>query len=310
MLARRCDAEFGGTECFMRDFDPNIDYYEVLQVHPRAHREVIKRAYHTIMATLQGHPDLGGSHEAAIHLNQAYAVLSDEDTRKAYDAARRFSMGTGSGTASSLRAAPPRGSTPRVHQPSAVRPASPPRHAEHTTIYCPHCGTRNRLHHGVDARMALCGKCRRPLQRADNPIPNGDAHHREIKLHRRMDRELTRHGELRLHPLHVPRGKSLHCLRCHHEWPALSGNGLPERCPRCRSQWWSDFRVFLCRFCRERFSSNTLIVVPHTEITLWPWPYWLFPACPACGKSHWHHDCEAHPLRGVLNLFSGALREE
>jgi len=294
----------------MPDFDPDIDYYEVLQVHPRAHREVIKRAYHTIMATLQGHPDLGGSHEAAIRLNQAYAVLSNENTRRAYDTASRFGMKVSPDMAFSSRTSSPRASTPRAQQPPPIRPGTSPRASEHMTIYCPHCGTRNRLRRGVDPHMAACGKCRRPLQAADKPVPNGDAHHREIRLHRHMDRELARHGELRLRPLHAPRGKSLHCLRCRHTWPAPSGNGLPERCPRCHSQWWSDFRIFLCRFCRERFSSSSLIVVPRTRIMLWPWPYWLYHRCPACGKSHWHNDCEINPLRGLLNLFSGVMREE
>jgi len=147
------------------------------------------------------------------------------------------------------------------------------------------------------------------LQRADPALLSGDARHREIRLQRRMERELARHGEIRLHPVRVPHGKQLHCLRCRHAWPAPSGGGLPERCPHCRSRLWSDFRLFRCRFCRERFNSSALIVTPHTGIACWPWPYWVYPACPACGKSHWHLDCEQHPLRGLLNLFNGLLPE-
>ncbi len=73
----------------MPSFNPEVDYYAILQVHPNAHLEVIKRAYRTIIGLLQSHPDLGGSHEQAVQVNEAYAVLSDASTRKAYDDARR-----------------------------------------------------------------------------------------------------------------------------------------------------------------------------------------------------------------------------
>ena len=176
-------------------------------------------------------------------------------------------------------------------------------------VYCPHCGTRNRLRRGADVRETVCGKCRQPLVRPVAAVRDEEPPH-EIRLQRRMDRELTRHGEIHLHPVHAPHGKRLQCLRCHYEWMSQNGNGMPARCPNCHSRRWSDFRLFRCRHCRERFRSTALIVVPYLSLSFWPWPYWVFPACPACGKSHWHLDCEIHPLRGVMNLFSGALREK
>ena len=39
-------------------FDPSVDYYAILQVHPQAHQEVVKRAYHTLLGVLQAHPVL------------------------------------------------------------------------------------------------------------------------------------------------------------------------------------------------------------------------------------------------------------
>lgn len=287
----------------MADFDPDIDYYEILQVHPRAHREVIKRAYRTIMAMLQGHPDLGGDHEAAVRVNQAYAVLSNAEIRKAYDAARQARKGGG------RTAAPP----PRAPGTDAARPEgsrAPGADAARLAVaYCPHCGTRNRLRHGAELSRMKCGKCGKPLERPAAAAFGTRAHPREIRLQRRMERELARHGEIHLHPVHVPRGKRLECRRCHYEWTSLNGNGLPARCPRCRSRLWSDFRLFRCRHCHERFTSTALIVIPFLSLAFWPWPYWVFPVCPACGQPHWHIDCELHPLRGVLNLFSGAMRE-
>src|SRR5579864_1086898 len=69
-------------------FRPEVDYYEVLQVHPRASAEMVKKAYRTLMGEMGGHPDLGGDEERAKLLNEAYAVLGDPDLRRAYDQAR------------------------------------------------------------------------------------------------------------------------------------------------------------------------------------------------------------------------------
>ena len=41
------------------------DYYEILQVHPKASLAVIKKAYRTLMLELGNHPDRGGDSETA-----------------------------------------------------------------------------------------------------------------------------------------------------------------------------------------------------------------------------------------------------
>jgi curved DNA-binding protein CbpA len=69
-------------------FRPEIDYYEILQVHPRASPEIVKKAYRTLMGEMRAHPDLGGDVERAKLINEAYRVLGDEDLRRAYDRAR------------------------------------------------------------------------------------------------------------------------------------------------------------------------------------------------------------------------------
>ena len=69
-------------------FRPEIDYYEVLQVHPRASAEMVRKAYRTLMGEMGGHPDLGGDEERAKLINEAYSVLGDPDVRRAYDQAR------------------------------------------------------------------------------------------------------------------------------------------------------------------------------------------------------------------------------
>jgi curved DNA-binding protein CbpA len=62
------------------------DYYEVLQVHPRAEPEVIRAAYRTLARKY--HPDHGGDPRRMIALNDAWDVLGDPALRAAYDASR------------------------------------------------------------------------------------------------------------------------------------------------------------------------------------------------------------------------------
>lgn len=59
------------------------DFYEILQVHPKASSEVIKRAYMTLMQ--RNHPDRGGDVDLAQRINRAYAVLMDTQKRAQYD---------------------------------------------------------------------------------------------------------------------------------------------------------------------------------------------------------------------------------
>lgn len=60
-----------------------IDYYEILQVHPKADHEVIDKAYKALI--FKHHPDRGGDAERARLLNLAYEVLSEPARRASYD---------------------------------------------------------------------------------------------------------------------------------------------------------------------------------------------------------------------------------
>lgn len=61
------------------------NFYRLLHVQPEAPTEIVTACYRTMMSKLRLHPDLGGDHEAAALINQAYAVLSDPGRRKQYD---------------------------------------------------------------------------------------------------------------------------------------------------------------------------------------------------------------------------------
>jgi hypothetical protein len=67
------------------------DYYEVLQINPRADAETIRRIYRIMAARL--HPDntQTGNLERFLNLKKAFEVLSDPEQRAAYDASRQSS---------------------------------------------------------------------------------------------------------------------------------------------------------------------------------------------------------------------------
>ena len=64
-----------------------LDYYRILQVHPRAEKEVLNAAYRKLASKY--HPDVSQISDAAERMkliNIAYEVLSDPIKRAAYDA--------------------------------------------------------------------------------------------------------------------------------------------------------------------------------------------------------------------------------
>jgi curved DNA-binding protein CbpA len=64
-----------------------IDYYKILQVDPEAHIDVVRAAYR-VLARMY-HPDVeGGTSDKMIALNNAWAVISDDKMRTAYDRSR------------------------------------------------------------------------------------------------------------------------------------------------------------------------------------------------------------------------------
>lgn len=111
------------------------DYYEVLQVHPKASPLMVKKAYRTLLLA-GAHPDLGGSKLDTQLLTEAYNVLSDPDKRLAYDQRRVGGR------------------------------------AAATTILisvCPHCGVFNRVRSETKLLVARCGKCGQTIGKPKTP---------------------------------------------------------------------------------------------------------------------------------------------
>lgn len=71
----------------VRKFDASRDYYRVLGVKEDASKDDVNRAYRS--EARKRHPDGGGSDEEMKSLNEAHDILSDPETRRAYDAERR-----------------------------------------------------------------------------------------------------------------------------------------------------------------------------------------------------------------------------
>lgn len=76
-----------------------VDYYEALQVHPKAEQEVIEKAYKALI--FKYHPDRGGDLETAKDITSAYYILSDPARRSEYDR-QRASVSSGAQSSSSV----------------------------------------------------------------------------------------------------------------------------------------------------------------------------------------------------------------
>lgn len=78
----------------------SADLYEILQVHPAAHPEVIQAAYRRLAQIY--HPDRNPAPDASermAEINAAYAVLNDPQQRAAYDRQRAGGGNSRDGTA-------------------------------------------------------------------------------------------------------------------------------------------------------------------------------------------------------------------
>lgn len=92
------------------------DFYEVLQVSPRAEPEVLRAAYRVLARKY--HPDHGGDARKMITLNDAWDVLGDPVRRAAYDASR---------AAPDATAARPAGQSATTGSVANERPSAPQR---------------------------------------------------------------------------------------------------------------------------------------------------------------------------------------
>jgi len=254
-----------------KEFDPKLDYYAVLQVHPTATGAVIRSAYRVILKDLQVHPDLGGDHEQAVLINEAYRILSNTELREAYDRARGRNA-------------------------EAAAKSPPPGSPSYRYVHCPSCGRRNRLALGLASSKAVCGACQAKLTgaggRGTPTKASGDNH---LRLSQTLYQELLAKGEVELRVEKLPRGGKIICRRCHRVWTAQVRGPVNRYCPACGASDWNALRLFKCRHCGQEFTSQSL----HRE------PYLLHAVCPACRKPQWHAGREAGLFSGLFRFIKG-----
>ncbi|MGZ8530003.1 MAG: DnaJ domain-containing protein [Candidatus Binatia bacterium] len=143
------------------------NYYIILRVQHNASVDTIKASYRTLMVTMKMHPDLGGDHDVAAQINEAYAVLKDESKRVKYDrlyllqriqAAQTAARERAKRTANSAGARPAAGST--------GRPSPAPQAREGKAGQCPYCNAALPKLIRPDMR---CERCRSPLYASPKP---------------------------------------------------------------------------------------------------------------------------------------------
>ena len=247
----------------MPEYDPHIDYYEVLQVHPRATSAVVRSAYRVILRELGAHPDLGGREDFAALLNRAYRVLSDPELRAEYDGAR-------------LLAAPRGEERIEVEQ----------------ILACPSCGRSNRLALGRDARRTPCSYCGAYLH-APAASVQPERTENVFGLPSEEYQRLCEESQLDRRPDTAASGEALRCRFCGNEWTATRPGRPLRLCPTCGRRDWQAFRLLKCRVCGHEWRSGLV----------GSWAYRDHPRCPSCSAERWNSYCASHPLRWFLGLL-------
>jgi len=128
----------------------NRNYYQILHVQQDAPVEVIRSSYRTIMQRLKMHPDLGGDHEEAAVVNQAYAVLTHAEKRAKYDEALLASENDESIDTSRKRKTQSNPSAPK-------KPAYYNREIE-PSEYCSFCRAKHSLGNNIEPHSE-CKQC-------------------------------------------------------------------------------------------------------------------------------------------------------
>ena len=129
------------------------NYYRILLIQPDAPLDIIKASYRTQMQKLKMHPDLGGDEWDASILNEAYRILSNPETRAAYDASF---LDNRAGLANTAQ-------TPedRTARPGKARPSATAGEPVDMSV-CAFCRTRRPADMALDS-MPFCTGCGGPL---------------------------------------------------------------------------------------------------------------------------------------------------
>ncbi len=125
------------------------NYYQILHVQPDAPKEVIRSSYRTMMQKLKMHPDLGGSHDDAAAVNEAYSVLMNDTARAEYNA-----------DLNSKPTAEPH--TENTKQPKASKKPSKKNFHSDNKQQCVFCNTQHNMGNNIGPDD-VCPRCESPV---------------------------------------------------------------------------------------------------------------------------------------------------
>lgn len=148
----------------------NRDYYEVLHVSRDAPFEIIRVSYRTMMQKLKHHPDLGGDAAAASIINEAYAVLSNNERRAEYDARLDILVQLAQGTQEQAAEAEPDAEPARILDPF---------------LQCVFCESPH-SHGKVIEVDAGCHTCGSPLRSPENQCVESEGQRAVERIHKRQ----------------------------------------------------------------------------------------------------------------------------
>lgn len=189
------------------------NYYQVLHVQPDAPTALIRASFRTLMQNLGMHPDLGGTHDQAVLINEAYATLSDPGRRAAYD--RTLAHGAG-------------GDTQGAAASSGRRPASAPPPPRPQCDFCGMAAPATRL----PGPETVCHGCASPLFPAVRHQA-GDSRRSLERLPRHMSLAVRRAAERHRTYDGTTEDISLHGARFTSPAPVAIGDRISLDCDFC-----------------------------------------------------------------------------
>ena len=130
------------------------NYYRILHLKPDAPTAVIKASYRALMHDLEMHPDLGGDHERAAWLNEAFAALSDPVRRAEYHRQLKWKNAWAVEHPAADPLTPPRAT------PTAAAPTPPGPTCVFCGAQCSHASEKR-----PDATCVTCGSALCPVNR-------------------------------------------------------------------------------------------------------------------------------------------------
>jgi curved DNA-binding protein CbpA len=197
------------------------DYYKILHVAPDAPEEIIRASYRTLMQALRMHPDLGGDHERATLINEAFRTLGDPDNRARYDERLRRDTGTATDDA-------PTGTKIVIDEGAAVAQAK--ESAERAL--CPFCRGAHEVGQR-DTPDAMCTACGAPLYSVSYHQTDGDARRAVDRLPRNARISFRTAGDSQTVRRGVSRDVSLNGMRFLAESSLDMGERVIIACEYC-----------------------------------------------------------------------------